>query len=57
MTASYEERLKGFDWATVARELEYNEDGTICTIDGGGKMEPLKIHENADSNQMDVVTA
>jgi hypothetical protein len=37
-------------------KLEYRADGTICTIDGGGKMEPLKIHENADSNHMDVVS-
>ena len=24
------------------RELEYRDDGSICTIDGGGRMEPLK---------------
>jgi len=31
------------------RELEYNEDGTICTMDGGGKMEPLEIHDLAEA--------
>jgi hypothetical protein len=38
-------------------ELEYREDGGIRTIDGGGTMEPLKIHENAGSNQIDAITA
>jgi beta-xylosidase len=32
-------------------ELEYREDGTVCTIDGGGKMEPLKPQESEDSNE------
>ena len=36
-------------------ELNYREDGTICTIDGGGKMEPLKIHKTADSGEMEKI--
>ncbi len=31
--------------STKVCELEYNDDGTIRTIDGGGKCEPLKHHE------------
>lgn len=32
-------------------ELEYNDDGTIRTIDGGGNMEPLKDQGFANSSQ------
>jgi hypothetical protein len=33
-------------------ELEYLEDGTICTIDGGGTMEPLEINDSEKENQL-----
>jgi hypothetical protein len=33
-------------------ELIYRGDGTIYTVDGGGKMEPLKRHKPADSSSI-----
>jgi hypothetical protein len=36
-------------------ELEYTDDGSICTIDGGGKKEPLKPLESEDSDQTAVM--
>jgi hypothetical protein len=38
-------------------ELEYRQDGSIRTIDGGGEMKPLEVHETAVLNQTDAVTA